>query len=787
MVYGSGYDSGNSLAQNIEMDKVMLIIRKSIIFILIIFSLSLFASYLYLRYTKSVYQSNSVIKLTIKSEASALGFNTFSEEMVLDNISSEIEIIKSKLFLGQVMEIIDYDVSYYAYGDILYEERYGNAPIEVQYTSLDPSLYDRRFKIELLNESFFKLEFSEQGKTVVKKFKYGQPVKTASFNFVIKKTPYFLRDPNRKLFFIINSDGALFDYFSRNLLVAPLNFNANTITISLKDHNPRKAREFVMAIDTLYLSFSQNEKLKAIKQKIQFLDQQLEATERRLDRFEGYFENFTIENRTTDFQQDMKATIDVLVALDSQQISLNNRLSNINETNSAIIGQEEEKLVLKSAGNNALFNQLIGQYNELQRDLQLLGESYKEKSLVIRKKELELELIKEELLDYLENAREKLYEQLKNIAAQRDKIESDFESQPSKRTQLEKAQRYYNLYESFYLTLMQKKAEFEISRAGTVPEFKILSPASAPSIPIFPKKYMVYAFGIVAGAILSFLFVGARLLMHNKISSVTELERISDLPVLGAIPRYSKGKLEISRLLVNKGLKSSLSESFRNIRTNLDFITANGNPNLIAVSSFVSGEGKTFVSVNLAAIISLSGKKVIILDADMRKPRLHKVFDVEENLPGLSTLLINKSSIENCILHSEMNNLDFITAGPVPPNPSELIIMQEFKLLINQLRNIYDVIIIDTPPIGLVTDPILIMKHTMVNICVFRNEFSKRSFVRSFNKIYHNNKLKNIGLVLNDVKLSRSGADYKYGYGTGYYEDDQSQEKKGFFKKILNR
>jgi capsular exopolysaccharide synthesis family protein len=228
-----------------------------------------------------------------------------------------------------------------------------------------------------------------------------------------------------------------------------------------------------------------------------------------------------------------------------------------------------------------------------------------------------------------------------------------------------------------------------------------------------------------------------------------------------------------------------MAESFRSVRTNLQFLNAERSKTSIAVTSTISGEGKTFVSLNLAGIIAFGEKKVIVCDLDMRKPKIHKGFNAP-NDKGMSTLLIGKHSMDECIQKSTLANLDFITAGPVPPNPSELIISKRMDAIMEQLLEHYDYVIFDTPPVGLVTDGVSLLKKVDIPVYVFRAEYSQKPFIQVADKLINEN-LINLNVVLNGVDLDRNRYTYRYSYGYGYgygygsagYYDETSTRKKG--------
>ena len=357
------------------------------------------------------------------------------------------------------------------------------------------------------------------------------------------------------------------------------------------------------------------------------------------------------------------------------------------------------------------------------------------------------------------------------ISSKKLTLEKRLRTLPAEGTEFTSNQRNFSLYEEFLLTLMQLKAEFQVAQAGTVTDFVILSAAFLPGDPVSPNKLIIYGLGIVSGLIFSFLFVGVRYALHNKITSLSELEKITSLPILGVVPEFIKEKLQLSKLIIVKNPKSPVSESLRTIRTNMEFLKVTSPNKVISITSTVSGEGKTFLAINLGGIISLSKQKVLLVDMDMRRPKIHLAFNQQQVEKGLSTVLINKHSFQECIMHTEMENLDYLPSGPTPPNPSELIMGNEVDHLLEQLKQNYDTIILDTPPVGLVTDGILAMKKADIAIYAIRADYSRKDFVNTLNRLAKTNRFNNLSIVLNSVQITgKKGYGYGYGYGKGYYE-----------------
>jgi len=769
----------NSPDQSIDFDKVGTVFKKSWIWILLIFVITLTSAYLIIRWTKPLYESESELKLDVKSDATELGLVGINDNKSLNVISGEIELLKSKLFINKVIETVDLSISYYTAGQVLNDEKYKVSPIRADFQVKDSRILDRRIYIKILNDDSFLISFNGEDRFEDKEFRFGDLVSSQFVDLVITKTKHYVSDGDNNYFIILNSQGALVNYFNNNLTVEPLNLNANTIKIALKDHNKYKAHDLVNAIDTIYLNYTQQEKNKENNQKISWLNEELDDIEKQLEGYEDYFENFTIKNRTSNLDEDLQKTIESINALDSQRFELSTKVSLVDGLLQDL-KKDGGKMLLET--NPKQFPQFIvesvGELTQLIEDRDQLKLSYNEATFALTKKENEINALRERLISQLESLKSRYQDQVRDLVLRKRRLEENFVEIPGKSTEFKKNQRFFDLYEEFYLSLMQNKAQYQIAMAGTTTEFKILSSATLPNEPISPKKLIIMGIGGVAGFILSFIFVSIRYLLHNKVTSVQEVERITKAPILGTIP-VALHKLEHSRLIIDSNPKSAVSEALRSIRTNIEFMVANTSNRVISVTSTIGGEGKTFVSVNLGGIISLSNKKVLILDLDMRKARVHRSFGHTNPDKGISTILIEKHTIDECIVKTEINNLDYIPAGPTPPNPSELLLNGEFESFLKKLKLDYDLIILDTPPVGLVTDGVLAMKKADLAIYVVRANYTKKTLLNTLNRLLNVNQFKNLAVVLNGASLSRSS-----NYGYGYYEEKKKDSK---FKRLVGK
>lgn len=753
--------SSSPSTDTIDFGKLKVILTTNWIWIALIFIVVNSIAYLVIRYTKNTYESNSEIKLDIKSEASEFGIKTIVEDQNANILAGEIEIIQSRLFLNTILDKPDFDISFISVGRVLDDEMFRNAPASITVIHKQHSFYNIPIYFTKNSTTHFTLN-TEDGPEV--KGSYGEKVKLGDLELVLERNASFKKGDEVAYYFIIHSRDVLLNYLISNLTAEPLNYNANTLRISFKDHNPFKAQAVLNKIDSTYLSYSNAQKNLANTQKIEWITNELSRIESRMENYEDYFKRFTLENKTYDLDENLKKTIEAINRIDSQRyefarrIKESDRLMAVLNSNTFTVPLSIRSVLPETLSKN------IDQLTSLRLEQEKLKLSVQEITYSYRSKEKEIEILRIKTEEQIKELKAEWQQRLHELNQNKNTLERNFALFPDKHTEFSKNQRFYKLYEQFYLSLMQSKSEFEIAQAGTIPEFKILSPASFPGSPISPNRIMILGVGVVMSMVLNFFFIGILYLANNKINAANELNRI-EAPLLGTIPA-TRHKIQ-SGLYVLDYPRSVVSEALRSVRTNLDFFNSTSEQKIIAISSTVSGEGKSFIAMNLGGVLALSKKKVILVDLDMRKKKEHPV-TIYDDTKGVSTILIKKHTWKECLSETNLDNFHYIAAGPQPPNPSELLLNNEFTELINALKQNYDYVILDTPPVGLVTDGIMAMKKSDICIYIFRANYSKREFMNNLQRIISINKLSNITTLLNAV--STQGKTYGY----GYYEEKRS-------------
>jgi tyrosine-protein kinase Etk/Wzc len=767
----------DSTLEGIDLEKLSVVFRNNWFWLTMIFVLVNAAGILYVRYTKNLYESSSELKLDVKDDATALGIKSVVEDPNVNLLSGEIEIIQSKLFLTQVLHAAPIGVSYYSMGRVLNEELFTSTPFYVRHKVKASSLYNQPIFVEEKSLNEFILRIGKDGKEF--KGRYNQTLSLPEADLTIVRNNKFIKGDEVGYFFIINSDDALLKYMVQNLTAEPLNFNANTIRIAFKDYNAHKAQKILEKIDTLYLKYSNDQKNLANFQKIEWLSNELAMLEKKMEGIEDYFETFTLQNKSNNLDKDLERTVDQISSLDSQRYMLNEKLVRLVNLQDDL---STNNFMLSIANRQYLppaLNENLEDLYQLKLEQEKLNMVYTEETFAYREQTKEIENIRNVVIAQLDGLIKDNRLRLRELSDRRQALENQFVGLPDKNTEFSKNMRFYKLNEQLYLMLMQSKSEFEVLQAGSTPDFKILSPASFPVSPISPKKSLILGAGLIVSLVLMIIFTGVMYLVNNKITSLAELENSINIPVLGVVPtsRYIKETGKDVGLFAKDHPKSMVSEALRTIRTNLDFFNVESSSRVVAISSTVSGEGKSFIAMNLGAMIALSTKKVILIDLDMRKSKSNLPLQAEDPSKGVSTVLIKKSKWEDCVVKTQLENLDYLPSGPHPPNPSELLLNPEFIELLNQLRKKYDFILLDTPPVGLLTDGIMAMKQADLCIYIFRASYSKRTFIANLERLISINKFSNMTAILNALPLH---AENKYGYG--YYEEWERTNK---WKKIF--
>ncbi|MDX5442932.1 MAG: Wzz/FepE/Etk N-terminal domain-containing protein, partial [Hymenobacteraceae bacterium] len=482
-INGVELEEEESSLSDIDFATLFLVAKKSIIWVLLLLIVGGAGAYFYLRYTKPVYKSSSAIKLEVQSEAGALGLAKLGDEgrQNLIKLSGEIELIKSNLIFEKLKDALNLHVNYFAEGNVLDQELYKNSPFNVVYEVKNKGLYDTPVSVKILDENKYRLSYQKGNETVQGEYRFNEVVTNADVILQLRLNDGYSSDlTERNFYFVINSDGALKRYLNENLFVDIINLDASTLGISFTDHTPLKAKDIVNKLDTVYLEQKLEQNNLAKEQTIAFLNRQLLETRDSLQKAEVEMEYFAQRNKTFDVKGDINRLLTSIEELNKESTELGQKIALLNELQRLVDTDSDVEQILPTLG--MIEDQQLAEQIKLVSEKQLLRnqalKGSRSNTGAVASIESDIRFIKKNIRELIVRNKQLLQKQVANVNSRTSGIEAELLKIPSKGTEYDRLKRFFDLYEKYYLTLMDKKVEFGIAKAGTTPDFQILSHAS---------------------------------------------------------------------------------------------------------------------------------------------------------------------------------------------------------------------------------------------------------------------------------------------------------------------
>lgn len=730
--------------------------------ILLSMSISIFLSIIYMKFKPNSYSVETTVKVK--------GSNQFSDPNDLlfgrayrpafGKNQDEAVVLQSFPLIKTAVERLGLNITYYQLGSFGKREIYGKSPIEVKYVNhVNDNDYNFAFDLEVLNQSSFKL--SSEALYLNSEFNFGDSVQTEKGVFVFQNKTSIAKGSQYHIS-IQSPLRATYGYQSMINVKEPESMSS-LITLSLNSTIPEKAKDFLNALVEEYISQNLADKNKVADNTIDFIDEQLALISDSLKSREKSLEIFKSDSEISDVSVEAQMLLDRFNQVESDKAKHQVMQEyyaylekNLKEQNS----DNFDQLIAPSAFGikDEVINQLVAQLIDLNFSKKSLISEGSTESPLLRQINNRIDdvisALKESIAD-LSKANEII---LANLNKRGDKISQKAKKLPSSERQLVNLNRLLKLNENLYLFLMEKRSNAAIQRSSNTADCKVIEPARLSKLsPVAPKRNLAYMIAALLGLFIPIAIIIFKDFLNDSIRSKDELEAKTNIPILGTIP---KSKVNGNALVISERPKSALAESFRLIRANLSFFQQSKFPFKILITSSVPKEGKTFTAINLAGVLAASGKKTVLLGFDMRKPQIHNYLNME-NGKGLSNYLSGHADLSELAKSTSLKNLFIITSGPTPPNPSELLMVDRTKQLFEELEKSYDYIIIDSPPVGLVTDALILKKHVDLSLFISREDYTKREFIDNLNDIYNRENGKDIGLLYNHTA---KGSRYSYGY-----------------------
>ncbi|QCR22811.1 polysaccharide biosynthesis tyrosine autokinase [Pontibacter sp. SGAir0037] len=757
---------------------------------------SLAAAYVFVQSSNRLYEFKATLLLGDQHTGSKKAQELLEILAVQDKgikVEDEIGLITSADMVKKAVKKLDYNVSYFQVADhwlnsafdLIKSEQYESAPYEVQLDTSSYQLVDAPFEVKILSDKEYELTMKAKNVSkysfrkhaavefipeveFTRVLEFGKPYKDQYMSFTLNKADLADNTPAKKYLFVVNSLESLVGQFQANLVVKPIERESRVLELSSKGSIPEKEILFLNTLMEEYVANDLYEKNQNGKKTLAFIESQLTHLEDSLRQSKQALSSFRSSERITNISTQSNISYEKLSQLEVEK----SRVSTDKELYVAILKDIQrnddayEAVSPNVAGitNSHLVN-LFQRLADLNQQKAGFSVSATEDNPRLQKINGEIRSTRNTIIANLKNLISTADLSIKDINRRIGDLETRLARVPENERKLMDLQGQADFISKKYEFLLEKRAEAAISLATNTTDKKIVDQATLSSAgPINVKPKMIYMLALVIGLIIPAAMIVLIDNVDNTIQGKNDLLKVTNIPFLGVIAHGSK----TDKLAVKNTPRSAIAESFRSLRINLQYVLAETDFKVVGITSSVSGEGKTFTSVNLSCEMAMSGKRTVLIESDMRKPTFSKYFNTS-NEAGLSSYLTKGLPLEEVLQKTEVENLDIISAGPIPDNAIQLLELPRMRELIEKLRMNYDYIVIDTPPIGFVSEYFILMKHMDTNLYVVKHKYTNKDMLEQINELYASKRVKNIYTVINDLDYSNT---YEYGYkkkATYYY------------------
>jgi len=734
----------------------------------------------YLRLTTPIYNISATVLIKDEKKGGGASMSSDLEKMGLEgfvssssNVDNEIEVLRSKSLAREVVNNLGLFVTYMDEDEFPSKELYHTSPVLVSLTHQEADKLPGRMEINMILQPTGALgvqitvgekEYRKQFDKLPAVF----PTDEGTVAFFANNDTLSAVCPEnitkeRHITAFINRPFSVLKEYVNSLSIAPTSKTTSVVVISLENTNTRRGRDYINKLLEMYNINANNDKNEVAQKTAEFIDERIGIISKELGSTEQDLENFKRSAGITDLSSEAQIALTGNAEYEKKRVENQTQINLVMDLQRYMKGNEYEVLPSNIGLQDAASVGAIDRYNQMLVERKRLLRTSTENNPTIINLDTSIRAMRTNVQATLDATLKGLQITKEDLAREASRYSRRINDAPTQERQFVSIARQQEIKSGLYLMLLQKREENAITLAATANNAKIIDEALADDNPISPKKTIVYLAALVLGVGLPVGVIYLIGLTKFKIEGRADVEKLTSLPVVGDIPLADE---KTGSIAVFENQNNLMSETFRNVRTNLQFMLENGK-NVILVTSTISGEGKSFISANLAISLSLLGKKVVIVGLDIRKPGLNKVFNIPKKEHGITQYLTNTTAnLMDFVQPSDINkNLFILPGGTVPPNPTELLARGGLEKAIETLKANFDYVILDTAPVGMVTDTLLIGRVADLSVYVCRADYTHKAEFTLINELAENNKLPNLCIAVNGLDLNSRKYGYYYGYG----------------------
>jgi tyrosine-protein kinase Etk/Wzc len=748
--------------------------------------------FLYNRYSIPEYRTESSMLILDDKEnnlSSALPSGSGSILKFSENsLDNQIVTLKSKRLVEKVIADLNHNISYFIEGNVIKSGAYKNTPIKLNFYSPDSLIHKLDTDLNVIPISKKRFKLSIEQLNYENDHEINEIIEIEGLKFSIVSNDSVQEFSSSKPIYVqINPLEEVANEYISKLEIGPKGNAKDILSLSMVQKESGKSEDFLNNLMSQFNADGVSDKRQVALSTTEFIQERLELITMELDSVELGKAEFKRKNQIMDVASGAQEFLEKSTSAEQQIFEIETQLLIIKSLKELINSNSDYQLLPVNLGVEGGMETLIESYNALVLERKSLLKNSTQDNPVIKSLDLRLDSLRKSLFDNINNGINNLKLRLTELNSLDRTSQIRFSTFPGMEKGMRGIERQQQIKEQLYLFLLQRREEAAIAFAVTSPVAKIIDPAYTFQQPVDPKPSIILIAGIVIGLLVPIIILLIIFLLDTKVHHKGDLNTLlKNTPFLGEVPKLTKDASDVIQL----NDRSPLAESFRILRTNLAYLIkarAENRGEIIYITSTIKGEGKTFVSYNLARTLATSNKKVIIIGADIRNPKLHRYIDLHMETKGLSDYLYNWDIDETDIINKVSNSdiqVDFILSGTIPPNPAELFMNDRMEILVKKLSTIYDFVIVDTAPTMIVTDTLLISPLADTTLYIIRAGYTEKNMLEFPKELKKQKKLKGLAVILNDVDYSKFsyGAKYGYSYGYGYGVDNNESS----WKKILN-